>query len=86
MNELEARPDTLRFFRERFGLDDRGLASGLDAALERRVDYADIFVEVTTQDSVALEEGIVKSGDRHLAQGVGVRALTGEHHSIEAHA
>ncbi len=85
MNELEARPDTLRFFRERFGLDDRGLASGLDAALERRVDYADIFVEVTTQDSVALEEGIVKSGDRHLEQGVGVRALTGEHQGY-AHA
>ena len=78
MNELEARPDTLRFFRERFGLDDRGLAAGLDAALERRVDYADLFFEVTTQDSVVLEEGIVKSGDRHLEQGVGVRAQAGE--------
>jgi TldD protein len=78
MKELEARPDPLCFFRDRFGLDDRGLAAGLDAALERRVDHADIFVEVTTQDSVALEEGIVKSGDRHLSQGVGVRAVTGE--------
>ncbi len=78
MSELDDRPDALQFFRERFGLDERGLASGLDAALERRVDYADIFVEVTTQDSVSLEEGIVKSGDRHLEQGVGVRALSGE--------
>ena len=29
-------------------------------------------------DAVALEEGIVKSGDRHVEQGVGVRALAGE--------
>ena len=28
MSDLEARPDALRFFRERFGLDDRGLAAG----------------------------------------------------------
>jgi TldD protein len=33
---------------------------------------------VTTQDAVSLEEGIVKSGDRHLQQGVGVRAQAGE--------
>ena len=46
MSDLAARPDALRFFRERFGLDDRGLAAGLDAALERRVDHADLFVEV----------------------------------------
>jgi len=78
VSDLAAHPDALRFFRERFGLDDRGLASGLDAALERSVDHADVFVEVTTQDSVALEEGIVKSGDRHLEQGVGVRAVAGE--------
>jgi len=78
VSDPTARPDALGFFRERFGLDDRGLASGLDAALERSVDHADVFVEVTTQDSVALEEGIVKSGDRHLEQGVGVRAVAGE--------
>jgi TldD protein len=78
VSDLPARPDAMTFFRERFGLDDRGLAAGLDAALERSVDHADVFVEVTTQDSVSLEEGIVKSGDRHLHQGVGVRALAGE--------
>ena len=46
--QTEVHPYTLRFFRERFGLEDRGLASGLYAALARRVDYVDIFVEVTT--------------------------------------
>jgi TldD protein len=70
--------DALGFFQDRFGLDDRSLATALDTALERAVDYADLFFEYTTQDSVALEEGIVKSGDRHLEQGVGVRVQSGE--------
>jgi TldD protein len=80
MNDAPAHrdDDALLFFRSRFGLDDRGLAGALDTALERQIDYADLFFEYTTQDSVSLEEGIVKSGDRHVEQGVGVRAQTGE--------
>ena len=70
--------DARGFFLERFGLDDRSLDDALGTALERQVDYADLFFEYSTQDSVALEEGIVKTGDRHLEQGVGVRAQTGE--------
>ncbi len=66
------------FFRERFHLDERSLASALDTALERRVDYADLFFEHATRDSLVLEDGIVKSGDRHVEQGVGVRAQAGE--------
>lgn len=68
----------LEFFQDRFDLDDRSLAAALDTALERKIDYADLYFEYTTTDSVSLEEGIVKSGDRHLQQGVGVRAIRGE--------
>ena len=68
----------LAFFQDRFELNDRSLATALDTALERNVDYADLYFEYTTTDSVSLEEGIVKSGDRHLEQGVGVRAIRGE--------
>jgi TldD protein len=71
-------PTARAFFRDRFGVDDRSLVAALDTALERRVDYADLFFEYSTQDSVVLEEGIVKTGDRHLEQGVGVRAQAGE--------
>jgi len=70
--------DPTDFLHDRFGLDERQLATTLDATLEREVDYADLFFEYTTRDAVALEEGIVKSGNRHLEQGVGVRAQTGE--------
>jgi TldD protein len=66
------------FFRERFGLDDRSLERALGTALERRVDAADLFFEYTTQHHVALEEGIVKSGESHVEQGVGVRVQAGE--------
>jgi TldD protein len=75
------RPDSNKaaaLFQERFGIDERALEAALGTTLERQVDHADLFFEYTTQDSVALEEGIVKSGDRHLTQGVGVRAQTGE--------
>src|ERR1700752_3301063 len=71
-------PTARAFFQDRFGLDDKSLATALDTALERRVDYADLFFEYSTEDSVVLEEGIVKTGDRHLEQGVGVRAQVGE--------
>ncbi len=71
-------PSARAFFQDRFGLDDKSVATALDTALERRVDYADLFFEYSTQDSVVLEEGIVKTGDRHLEQGVGVRAQVGE--------
>jgi TldD protein len=70
--------DALSFFRDRFDLDDAKLTTALDTALERRVDYADLFFEYATHDSVVLEEGIVKTGDRHVEQGVGVRAQIGE--------
>jgi TldD protein len=70
--------DAAAFFRERFGVDERALARVLGSALERRVDGADLFFEYGVQDSVALEEGLVKGGDRHVEQGVGVRVLAGE--------
>jgi TldD protein len=68
----------LAFFQDRFDLGDDRLGAALDTALERQVDYADLYFEYTTTDSVSLEEGLVKSGDRHLEQGVGVRAIRGE--------
>ncbi len=66
------------FFRDQYGMDDRSLTRALDTALEREVDYADLYFEYTVKDSVALEEGIVKSGSRHLEQGVGVRTQVAE--------
>ncbi len=65
-------------FGQRFGIGSRELERALGTALEGRVDHADLFFEASTQDAVSLEDGIVKSGDRHSTQGVGVRAVAGE--------
>ena len=70
------RPDrAIDFFRSQFPLDVAHLEGTLQVALESNVDYADVFCEYTTRDSVSLEEGIVKQGDVHVEQGVGIRAL-----------
>ena len=66
------------FFRDRFGVDARTVERALGVALERRLDATDLYFEYSVQDAVALEEGIVKSGERHVEQGVGVRVQTGE--------
>ncbi|MBM4384011.1 MAG: metalloprotease TldD [Deltaproteobacteria bacterium] len=65
-------------FGARFGIGTRELERALGTALDGKIDHADLFFEASTMDSVSLEDGIVKSGDRHLVQGVGVRAISGE--------
>jgi TldD protein len=74
----QSKQGALGLFRERFGVDERGLELGLASALARAVDHADLFFEYTTRDAVSLEDGAVKSGARHLEQGVGVRVQAGE--------
>ncbi len=76
MTESEGTP--VRFFRERFGMGESQLEAVLGTALERRVDYADLFFEYSTEDSVSLEESLVKQGSRHVQQGAGVRVQSGE--------
>jgi len=77
MSEPQTTQAPLVFFRDRFGMDDRSLDRALGEALERQVDHADLYFEYTEQDAVALEEGLVKSGSRHVEQGVGVRVQAG---------
>ncbi|MHB1512268.1 MAG: metalloprotease TldD [Acidiferrobacter sp.] len=46
--------------------------------LGHQIDYADLYFQYSRQESWSLEEGQVKSGSRHIEQGVGVRAIAGE--------
>ncbi|MEW6273361.1 MAG: metalloprotease TldD [Thermodesulfobacteriota bacterium] len=66
------------FFFERFGLDAGTLEATLGSALARRADFADLYFEFRTVQSVALEEGLVKKTTHSVSQGVGVRVLAGE--------
>jgi TldD protein len=67
-----------RFFESRFGLTSRDLESVMARAMERRIEYADLYFEYEVSEGVALEEGLVKTASRDITQGVGVRAIAGD--------
>jgi len=60
------------------GLDEGRLTKVLDTVLSRGVDYADLYFELSHEESWSLEDGIVKDGSHSIEQGVGVRAISGE--------
>src|ERR1700744_2671925 len=60
------------------GLDERRLSQVLDALMSRGVEYADLYFELSREESWSLEDGIVKEGAHSIEQGVGVRAISGE--------
>ncbi|HKQ04458.1 MAG TPA: metalloprotease TldD [Blastocatellia bacterium] len=70
--------DAIRFFLSRFGLTVGQIEGLLATALARGGDYADLYFEYRVNNSVALEERIIKSTARSVAQGVGVRVIAGE--------
>ncbi len=67
-----------RFFESRFGLSAGLVEQTLSGALRPAIDYAELYVEHTVRQSVALEEGIVKRASKGIEQGAGIRALAGE--------
>src|SRR5262245_24197019 len=71
-----ARPE--RFFTDRFGLSASVTERLLGGALARRVDHADLYLEYRVSEELVLEEGAVKKASRHVSQGAGLRAQSGE--------
>jgi len=74
-NEI-VRPE--RFFADRFGLVPSRLERLLGSALAGRVEDADLYLEYRVNEELVLEEGQVKKASRHVSQGAGVRAQSGE--------
>jgi TldD protein len=70
-----ARPE--RFFEDRFGLSASAMERLLGSALGR-VDHADLYLEYRVNEELVLEEGAVKKASRHVSQGAGIRAQSGE--------
>src|SRR5215813_7521310 len=60
------------------GLDDHRIDRVFGEVLTHAVDFADLYFQLTHQESWSLEDGIVKDGSASIEQGVGVRALAGE--------
>ena len=60
------------------GLDEGRLSTVLGAVMSRGVDYAELYFQLSREESWSLEDGIVKDGSHSIEQGVGVRAISGE--------
>lgn len=71
-----ARPE--RFFEDRFGMTSSLLERLLGSAMAGRVEDADLYLEYRINEELVLEEGAVKKASRHVSQGAGVRAQSGE--------
>ncbi|MGH8176045.1 MAG: metalloprotease TldD [Steroidobacter sp.] len=60
------------------GLDEDRIANVLGSVMGYSVDYADLYFQLSREESWSLEDSIVKDGTYSIEQGVGVRALAGE--------
>ncbi len=60
------------------GLGEPQLATTLGSVMHGGVDFADLYFQVSRQESWMLEDGIIREGSFSLDQGVGVRANSGE--------
>ena len=60
------------------GLDENDLQKVLDKLMQNDVDAADLYFQLSRNESWSLEDGIVKDGRYNIDQGVGVRAISGE--------
>ena len=60
------------------GLDEGQLSRVFGQVMSHSVDFADLYFQLSHEESWALEDSIVKEGSASIEQGVGVRALSGE--------
>jgi TldD protein len=60
------------------GLDENKIASTLASIATRQIDYADIYFQSSWNESLVLEDSIIKDGSFNIDRGVGVRAVVGE--------
>ena len=60
------------------GLDEGHLNTTLGSMMRGGVDYADLYFQVSRQESWTVEDRIIREGSFSLDQGVGVRAVSGE--------
>ncbi len=60
------------------GIQDSDIETLMGRLLSSRLDAADIYFQSSHAESWVLEGGIIKEGSHNIAQGAGVRAVSGE--------
>ena len=59
-------------------LSHQSLLNIFDVMSHRHIDYADLYFQLSQDESWVLEDSIIKEGGFHIDRGVGVRAVSGE--------
>ena len=70
--------EPIKFFTDKFNITIPQIESLLGAALSKGGEYADLYFEHNVTNNLNLEEQIIKSANRSVKQGVGVRVISGE--------
>ncbi|AAP95038.1 protein TldD [[Haemophilus] ducreyi] len=60
------------------GLELSHLMQALDQFSTRKIDYADLYFQLSMDESWSLEDSIIKEGGFYIDRGFGVRAVSGE--------
>ncbi len=71
----ESGTDVIRFYRDRFSVDEAVMETLLSRALDRGGDFAELFFEHHRQGAIDFEDQQVKSSRAALTQGVGIRVV-----------
>ena len=58
--------------------DKPDIEKALRAAISKGAEFAEVFLERVTSDSVRIEEGVVREASRGATLGAGIRAIVGE--------
>jgi TldD protein len=70
--------EPIKFFTDKFNITIPQIESLLGAALSKGGEYADLYFEYNVLSNLGMEEQIIKSANRSVRQGVGVRVISGE--------
>ncbi|MBS1809008.1 MAG: metalloprotease TldD [Acidobacteria bacterium] len=68
----------IQFFTDNFNITVADIEKLLAVALSRGGDYADLYFEHSVLSNLSLDEQLIKSANRAISQGVGVRVISGE--------
>lgn len=65
-------------FEKKMNVDDTAVKKVIEAGLGQGVDFADVYFEYTINNSIMMEDGIIKSSAISVSMGVGIRSLKGD--------
>ncbi|MCU7496469.1 MAG: twin-arginine translocation signal domain-containing protein [Ignavibacteria bacterium] len=72
------RTSSCEFFKTLCGLDNTAINKLLGIALSKGGDYADLFADYSINNSIILEDRIIKNASRNISAGIGIRVLKGD--------